>query len=371
MTTLITGLGTAVPSGSVTQTLAYQATQQLCCDTDEHRRVMQMIYQGAGVQERGTVLLEQENGLPVDSSERFFWLRSNEEDRGPSTGARMEKFEEHALALAMEACESALAHADQDVSEITHLVTVSCSGFYAPGWDIDLIQQLGLSPDTERTHVGFMGCHGSFNGLRVAKAFIEANPKAVVLVCSVELCSLHHHYGWSTEKVIANALFADGAAAVVCRSAPEGESPIQSKYRLVRNGSHVLEGTKKAMSWRIGDNGFEMTLSQKVPALIEQHLKPWLVGFLAKEGLTIEDVAGWAIHPGGPRILDSVLAALSLSSEDVAPAREILAQYGNMSSATILFLLNRIQEEPKRGPVVALGFGPGLTIEAMILNSDV
>ena len=371
MTMLITGLGTAIPTGTVSQDLAYQAMQQLCCDTDEHRRVMGMIYQGAGVNERGTVLLQEPNGLPENLSEGFFWPRSDEDDRGPTTHARMQKYEEHSLALAMESCEAALAHADQDISEITHLVTVSCSGFYAPGWDIGLIQKLGLSPETSRTHVGFMGCHGSFNALRVAKSYVESDPKAVVLVCSVELCSLHHHYGWSVEKVIANALFADGSAAVVCRSAPDGQSPIQSKYQLIRNGSHLLEGTTGAMSWRIGDHGFEMTLSQKVPTLIEKHLGPWMTGFLAKEGLTIQDVRGWAIHPGGPRILDSCLAALSLSSEDVAPAREILSQYGNMSSATVLFLLNRIAEEPKRGPVVALGFGPGLTIEAMLLNSEI
>ena len=370
MAMLITGLGTAVPAGSVTQTLAYEAMQQLCCDSDEHRRVMELIYQGAGVNERGTVLLDAPNTLG-DLSEEFFRPRADDDDRGPSTHSRMEKYEEHALALAMESCESALAHADQDVSGITHLVTVSCSGFYAPGFDIGLIQELGLSPETSRTHVGFMGCHGSFNALRVAKSFVEADPNAVVLVCSVELCSLHHHYGWATDKVIANALFADGSAAVVCRAAVPGQNPIQSKFQLIRNGTNLLPGTKGAMSWRIGDHGFEMTLSQKVPALIEENLGPWMQGFLAREGLTIEGVAGWAIHPGGPRILDACLTALSLSSDAVAPAREILSRYGNMSSATILFLLNRLQEEPKRGPVVALGFGPGLTIEAMLLNSDI
>lgn len=370
MTILITGLGTSVPVGGVTQTFAYQTTQQFCCDTDEHRRVMELIYQGSGVNQRGTVLLPDTNELP-EESDWFFFPRVDEEDRGPTTHARMQKYEDHALALAMESCEAALASADQDVSEITHLVTVSCSGFYAPGFDIGLIQQLGLSPATTRTHVGFMGCHGSFNALRVAKAYVEADPKAVVLICSVELCSLHHHYGWSTDKVIANALFADGSGAVVCRAVPNDSVPMQTKYRLIRNGSHVLPGTKGAMSWRIGDHGFEMTLSQKVPSLIEQNLGSWMSEFLAKEGLKIEDVTGWAIHPGGPRILDSCVAALSISSDNVIPAREILSRYGNMSSATILFLLNRLQEEQRRGPVVALGFGPGLTIEAMLLNNEI
>jgi prepilin-type processing-associated H-X9-DG protein len=370
MAMIITGIGIGVPTGSCSQTLAYQITQQLCCDSDEQRRVMEMIYQGAGVNARGTVLLPEPDLIP-DLSEGFLRPRADEDDRGPTTHERMVKYEEHALELAMQSSEAALAAADQDVSEITHLVTVSCSGFYAPGFDIGLIQALGLSPETTRTHVGFMGCHGSFNALRVAKAYVEADPKAVVLICSVELCSLHHHYGWSTEKVIANALFADGSAAVVCRAGQGSDTPLQSKFELIRNGTYLMPGTKGAMSWRIGDHGFEMTLSQKVPALIEQNLGTFMTGFLAKEGLTIQDIKGWAIHPGGPRILDSCLAALSISSEDVAPAREILAKYGNMSSATILFLLNRLQEETQRGPVVALGFGPGLTIEAMLLNSDI
>lgn len=369
MTTIITGLGTAVPECRIAQTAAYAATQQLCCDSDQQRRVMELIYQGAGVQERGTVLLSESDDAQ-SPSDAFFRPRSDPEDRGPTTQDRMEKFEEHSLTLALKSSQAALDQADQDVSEITHLVTISCSGFHAPGFDIGLIQKLGLSPDTARTHVGFMGCHGSFNALRVARAFVEADPQAVVLVCSVELCSLHHHYGWSTEKVIANALFADGSAAAVCRHAATGAAPAHAKFQLLRNGSHLVPKTTGAMSWRIGDHGFEMTLSQKVPSLIEEHLRGWMQTFLAKNNLQIEDVRGWAIHPGGPRILDACQMALSLSSEAVTPAREILAQYGNMSSATVLFLLNQLKQQPLCGPVVAVGFGPGLTIEAMLLHSD-
>ena len=214
-----------------------------------------------------------------------------------------------------------------------------------------------------------MGCHGSFNALRVAKAYVDADPKAVVLICSVELCSLHHHYGWSTDKVIANALFADGSGAVICRNAPDGQIPAHAKYEVIRSGSYLVPRTTGAMSWKIGDHGFEMTLSQKVPALIEQNLNSWMKNFLAKESLTIEAIRGWAIHPGGPRILDACLKALSLPGEAVAPARDILARYGNMSSATVLFLLSLLKQQPLQGPVVALGFGPGLTIEAMLLNS--
>ena len=369
MTMIITGLGTAVPEVSITQTAAYDATQQLCCETDEHRRVMELLYQGAGVEARGTVLLREAAEMEVASS-LFFRPRSDGDDYGPTTRDRMEKFEQHAITLAIQSSERAIAQADVDLSEITHLVTVSCSGFQAPGFDIGLIQTLGLSPDTSRTHVGFMGCHGAFNALRVAKAYVDSDPAAVVLVCSVELCSLHHHYGWATDKVIANALFADGSAAAICRSAAPDQIPLHAKYRMIRSGSHVLPKTLNAMSWQIGDHGFEMRLSQKVPALIEQNLNGWMRTFLAKEGLTIEDIRGWAVHPGGPRILDACVTALSLASDSVAPSREILARYGNMSSATVLFLLNHLKQQPIHGPVVALGFGPGLTIEGMLLHSD-
>ena len=366
MAMVLTGIGAHVPAGSVSQAAACDYTLSLCCDSDEQRRVMQMIYEGAGVQERGAVLYGNGN----EEYAEFYRPRCDEDDLGPTTGLRMEKYEKHSLALAVASCESALAQADQNPAEITHLVTVSCSGFYAPGFDIGLMQKLGLSPETSRTHVGFMGCHGSFNALRVANAYIGADPNAVVLVCSVELCSLHHHYGWSTEKVIANALFADGSGAVVCRGAAADRVPAHAKYRFLRSGSHLLANTTRAMSWRIGDHGFEMTLSQKVPSLIEQHLAGWLSEFLARENLTLKDVRGWAIHPGGPRILDACLAALSLSGDDLIPSREVLAMYGNMSSATILFVLERMKQQPLEGPVVALGFGPGLTIEAMLLYSE-
>lgn len=369
MTTILTGIGTSVPAVSVAQSATCEFMLPLCCDSDEQRRVMGLIYEGSGVQQRGTVLLDAEIGA-VPDAEDFYRPRADDDDRGPTTRARMKKYEDHALALALSSSQSALAAADQDLSEITHLVTVSCSGFQAPGFDIGLIEQLGLSRDVSRTHVGFMGCHGSFNGLRVADAYVKADPSAVVLMCSVELCSLHQFYGWSTEKVIANALFADGSGAAVCRNAPRGESPAHGKYRFIRSGSHLLADTTNAMSWKIGDYGFEMTLSQKVPSYIEENLVGWLTPFLAKENLTLGDIRGWAIHPGGPRILDSCLAALDLSSEDLAASREVLSTYGNMSSATILFVLDRMKQQAIEGPVVALGFGPGLTIEAMLLYAD-
>jgi predicted naringenin-chalcone synthase len=222
-----------------------------------------------------------------------------------------------------------------------------------------------MNAGTPRTHIGFMGCHGVFNGLRVANAFTSAEPRAVILACSVELCSLHHFYGWNSERVIANGLFADGAGAVVCRADDEHDN---APLRLVGQASKIIPETSDAMSWRIGDNGFDISLSPEVPRLIENNLAIWLQAFLTTAGHSIASIGAWAIHPGGPRILDACRDALGLQDEQLADAREVLAQHGNMSSATMLFLLERIRRENRARPVLALGFGPGLTIETMLFS---
>ena len=143
---------------------------------------------------------------------------------------------------------------------VTHLVTISCSGFYAPGFDIALAKQLPLVSKVARTHLGFMGCQGALNGLRVARAFLDADPTACVLVCALELCSLHHQYGWDAERIVANALFADGAAAVVALGKPAARP---ADYRIIATGSTLIDDSEDAMSWRIANHGFEMTLSPR------------------------------------------------------------------------------------------------------------
>ena len=238
---------------------------------------------------------------------------------------------------------------------------MSCTGFAAPGFDIALINELGLPPTLHRTHVGFMGCHGALNGLRVANAFAAADPAARVLVCSVELCSLHYHYGWDPPKVVANALFADGSGALV--GAAEGPA---GAWRLTASGSCLIPEAADAMTWTIGDHGFGMTLSKRIPELIGDRLRPWLDDWLAARGHSVAGIKSWAVHPGGPKILDAVAATLGLPADAVWASREVLAEYGNMSSATVLFILKRLRERRAPGPCVALGFGPGLNVEVAL-----
>jgi predicted naringenin-chalcone synthase len=227
--------------------------------------------------------------------------------------------------------------------------------------DFELIAELGLAATVERTHVGFMGCHGALNGLRVASAFTGADPAARVLLCAVELCSLHYHYGWDPKRLVANALFADGAAALVGVSPSVG---LPGAWRAEASGSCLFPDSAYAMTWNIGDHGFEMTLSTRVPDLIGRHLRSWLETWLVRHRLRVSEIGSWAIHPGGPRVLTAVEKALGLSPEVSTVSREVFACCGNMSSPTVLFILDRLRRCGGARPCVALGFGPGLVVEA-------
>ncbi|QDU01887.1 Alpha-pyrone synthesis polyketide synthase-like Pks18 [Gimesia chilikensis] len=363
----ILGIGTVNPVHSIEQIEAATHAEALSCSaesTEQQRRLLPILYRRAGVKTRHSVVLESStNGEMAQQS--FYPPAESESDQGPTTSQRMHAYESNAASLAVSAVEAALQDSQVAPGEITQLITVSCSGFSAPGFDIALVRELGLPADVARTHVGFMGCHGALNGLRIAKAFTDNDPQARVLVCAVELCSLHQQYGWCPDKIVANALFADGAAAVVGKQASREPADL---WQLIASGSTIVPDSEEMMSWRIGDNGFEMTLSPRIPDLIHQNLRPWLKQWLLQQGMHIEDVGSWAIHPGGPRILSAVAETVGFEESLLSPSREVLARYGNMSSPTVLFILKKLQAEQARLPCVMLGFGPGLTIEAALIN---
>ena len=363
MTLHISGIGIAAPRYSIEQAEAAKAWISYTGVEGKREKTVRALYRRSGVKKRHSTLLEGEVNGPTPS-QTFFGPLAFEGDQGPTTRARMKRFEADAPPLALEAATQALSDADLAASDITHLVTVTCTGFFAPGPDTVLIDLLGLPPTVERTHVGFMGCHGSLNGLRVGASFAGANPEARVLISSVELCSLHMAYEWDPDALVANSLFGDGAGAVV--GVGDDHSTGSDSWRLVSSGTCRLPDSAEAMSWRIGDHGFRMTLSATVPAIIETHLRGWLVGWLGGLGLSLDDVATWAVHPGGPRILSAVEAAMDLDRESSAVSRGVLAEFGNMSSATILFILDRLRKADAPRPCVALAFGPGLVAEASL-----
>lgn len=362
MAATLTGLGLATPEHSILQEDAVEHALGTCVASDQYRTLASCFYGHSGVEKRHSVLLSAStNGEPAKQS--FFGAPDSQRPYGPSTGERMTAYSVSASGLAAEASARALSDARLDPQEVTHLVIVTCTGFESPGVDIELISKLGLLPTIARTSVGFMGCHGAINGLRVAKSFCDADAEARVLMVAVELCTLHYQYGWTTDRIVANSLFADGAAAVVVHGGGD-----QTGLNLSSSFSEILPNSREAMSWRIGDQGFEMTLSPEVPNLIATRTRPSVQRWLSDQGLLLETVRSWAIHPGGPRILDAAVEALGLSTDDVEASRQVLAEYGNMSSPTMLFVLDRLRRAGADQPCVLLGFGPGLAIEAALLR---
>jgi alkylresorcinol/alkylpyrone synthase len=384
-TARILGLGTASPAYSIMQSDAAKIAQDLHI-TERWHQALPALYRKSGVNRRGSVLLKGDckTELPRQT---FYRPTSASHPSGPTTAQRMEIFAQEAAPLLIKACATALDSASTKPTSITHLVTVSCTGFAAPGCDLQLIEKLGLNENVQRIHVGFMGCHGAINAIRVAKSFVDADPNAVVLVGAVELCSIHQQYTDDPQQLVANALFADGAAAMVVgtrideasnalltndiSSNEEANEKANREWTITSSFSQVIPQTSNLMSWKIGDFGFQMSLDPQVPSCIEASLHEALSSWLEEEGLTVDFVDVWAIHPGGPRIVQASGAALGLSEKQLAPSLEILSNHGNMSSPTVLFILNQLMrngDSERAEHAVLLAFGPGLCIEACLLS---
>ena len=373
MTLVILGIGTATPRQKIQQHHAALLATTLIGDKAPADRTMQAIYRQTRIAQRSSVLLkEPHDGV---SNQEFFQPATSADDHGPTTHDRMARYATEAPPLAVAAVEKALAKADVTADEITHLVTCSCTGFQAPGVDIALMKELGFSSTTSRTHIGFMGCHGGFNALRVAKAYAEADREATVLIVCIELCSLHFQYSDNPEQIVANSIFADGAAAIVGRSPDHPKASSHFGWQLLDQTSAIIPDTANQMGWIIGNTGFEMSLSPEVPSLIGNALPELTATFLEEHDLPQNQITDWAVHPGGPRILSMVEQSLQLNTDALVFSRDVLSQYGNMSSATIFFILETVfvqahqsQSHGLSDTCVAMAFGPGLTTEIALFQ---
>lgn len=279
-----------------------------------------------------------------------------------STAARMERYTPEAIRLATAAAQSALSGVDID--RIGLFVMVSCTGYSTPGADVEVARALDLPADVRRLFLGHMGCHASLPAIDLATDYVRTKGKAALLV-SVELPSLHlQPADDDVEQFVAHALFGDAAAAVVLQ--PDVQTPA---LRVIDSESVSLPHAADLMTWRITDRGFRMGLSSRLPETLEAVVRPVVERLLQRQDLSVDAVSRWAVHPGGPRILDVVENQLALTSDALDTSRQVLADVGNCSSATVLMVLQRMQPSLGVGDhVVALAFGPGLTVYATLLT---
>ncbi len=330
--------------------------EEYFADYYANNRLARTVFRRSGVQYRHGVV----DPLEEDISEL-------------STSNRMSRYAEHGPPLAAAAVEKSLARAGRGPEEVGRLILVTCTGYVAPGADLLLADELGMSASLERMTLGHMGCYAALPALTTVADGVAARG-GISVVVSLELTSLHvqpREEPMNREQLVSHALFGDAAAAAVMVPADARNEDSGKGFEFV--DSAVLTDTTGLgeMSWRVTDQGFRMGLSPKVPEFLGRHVAGLVTGLLGRNGLTPEEVAAWAIHPGGPEIIDVVAGRLTLDEETVAPSRRVLAGYGNCSSATVLLILEEIISDEgvaAGGPVVALAFGPGLTLHAVLLR---
>jgi predicted naringenin-chalcone synthase len=324
---------------------------QLMLEKDKRRLALfNRMAERSGIAHRYSFLEPDPNGEIVDA-ERFYRKGSF-----PDTAARMKKFEACAPELAAATAEKLLA--GEDRSRITHVVVTSCTGFTAPGIDLAVVERCGLPTTVERTMVGFMGCYAAINALKLARHIVRSQPGARVLALNLELCTLHLHETDELEEILSFLLFADGCAAALVSGDPLGVE-INSFH------AALVPDTKELIRWNIRNQGFDMVLSGGVPGAIRHALTSSRDDILGGAN----DIELWAVHPGGRTVLDAVEQAFALEPAALAASRSVLNDYGNMSSGTVMFVLDRIMQEARSGQRgCAMSFGPGLVAESMMFR---
>ena len=367
MPSYLGAIGTANPTHRIAQTQIADFMAQALEFGEADTRKLRALYRVSGIAHRYSVLPDYGRA----NGNYTFFPNTPTLEPFPSVGQRMAVYRREALPLATEAVQACLRQVpDVAADSITHLVTVSCTGMYAPGLDIELVQALGLRRDVRRTCVNFMGCYAAVNAVKLADAFCRADAEARVLIVSVELCTLHFQKSPEEDHLISNALFGDGAAACLVQAAPLPNGAPS----LMLQGFHCgLEPDgHDDMAWHINDFGFEMTLSSYVPKLIQRGIRNLTDGLLASLPVELGDIRHFAIHPGGRKILETIETELGLTHDDNRHAYRVLRDYGNMSSATVLFVLRDVLAHAtpadNGAPVLSFAFGPGLTMEAMLLE---
>ncbi len=340
-------IGTAVPEHDIHETFVAFASGML--SDQRARAIFQRLAMKSDIQHRYSCL-QVEKSASGSTTDAFAFYRSG---HFPSTAERMQLFEQCAPVLVRRALDS-LSLTSEERNRIRHVLVTCCTGFYAPGLDFDIVDYLGLADSTERTMVGFMGCYAAINALKLARHIVRSDPGASALVVNLELCTLHFHETQDVNEVISFLLFGDGCAATLVGAEPCGFE-IDSFHAL------RIEDSRDLITWRVGNLGFDMFLSGHVPGHIAKAMRENEATVAGSKEIHL-----WAVHPGGRSILDAVERGLELSSEDLWASRGVLSSFGNMSSATVMFVLQKLMSHSSRGQNgCAMSFGPGLTAEIM------
>ena len=346
-------IATAVPDHDVHQAFVAFADHLLSTAPETRTRALfNRMATRSGITHRYSILAPNQASTEFHLNAHDFY-RNGE---FPHTTQRMKAYEEFAPVLMRRALDR-LHLTPAERSEITHVLVTTCTGLYAPGLDFQAVEHLGLNPAVERTMIGFMGCYAAINGLKTARHILRSEPSARVLLINLELCTLHLQETTDLEQVLSFLVFADGCAASLLSTDPTGFA--LDSFRAV-----LIPETRELITWKIGGLGFDMLLSGQVPNAIGQALEH--TGSTITTPTPTADIDLWAVHPGGKSVLDAVERGLHLPPDALNCSRDVLNLYGNMSSATVMFVLERLLAEAQPGQQgCAMSFGPGLTAETM------
>ncbi|GAC1438694.1 MAG: type III polyketide synthase [Sediminibacterium sp.] len=354
----IISIGTAVPAYRHQQNEILGFMQDIYGLDETEKRKLKFLYEHSGIETRYSAIPD----FSASPDEKHF-VPKGKGQTFPSLEQRMELYDRTSVGLSVEAIRKCI---DTFITpgQITHLITISCTGMSAPGLDLQVLEAMQLAPDIFRTSVNFMGCYAAIHGLKLAKMICDSVPHANVVIVATELCTIHFQDEYTLDNAASSLLFADGSAAALL------SNHIRSPHALCLKGfySCVTQKGKAAMAWQLGSNGFQMKLSGYVPQLIEEDIEGFVAAATAHHALAAADITHWCIHPGGKRILDAIERKMKLPVEALTHSRCVLKRYGNMSSATILFVLNAMMEDRDYPPdtLMGLAFGPGLTMEAFV-----
>ncbi len=362
----IISIATGVPPYKHQQTDILKFADTIYSKSETDSRKLKFLYRHSGIDTRYSVLPD----YSTTAADRQFYAKSKDLEPFPDLEKRMEWFADNAAELSVKTIRDCLIGQIKP-HEITHLITVSCTGMSAPGMDLEIMEAMNLPADICRTSVNFMGCYAAIHALKMADAFCNNNAKANVVIVCTELCTLHFQKENSIDNITSTLLFADGCAAVLVKHTKAAAKGLILKSFF----SDVAFKGKKDMSWQLSSKGFLMTLTGYVPDLVKEDFDVLLNKALKNAGIKKEAIKYWCIHPGGKKILEAIQQSTGLKEQDLQYSYDVLREYGNMSSPTVLFVLQKIlielqNSEQDQAAVFGAAFGPGLTMETFIATYD-